>query len=112
MEAVFHISQFDSEQWERVLGNIPNLLDDPTVDCERIVLVVNSGGIEFLRNKSEYADDISRLLDRRLDISACSNTLDKSNMTEEDLHLGVDTVPSAMGELVRLQNEGYAYINP
>lgn len=112
MKAVFHISQHDSDQWERVLGNIPNLLDDPTIDCEKIALVVNSDGIDFLHNGSEYTDDLSTLLNPRVAVSACSNTLEKSNMDEEDLHPGIDTVPSAMGELVRLQDEGYAYINP
>lgn len=112
MKVVFHVSNDDSEKWERVLGNIPNLIDDPTIDCENIVLVVNSDGIDLVWKGTEYAEKISTLLDRGVDIAACSNTLDKSKRGQEELHPGIETVPSAMGELVRLQSEGYAYVNP
>lgn len=112
MKTVFHVSDRDVAQWTRVLGNIPNLLDDPTVDCERTALVVNGDGVGFLTTESEYGDDIRALSERGVEISACQNTLTSLEIGEDDLHAGVGTVPSAMGELTRLQHDGFAYVKP
>lgn len=112
MKAVFHVSERDSEQWSRALGNILNLLDDPTVDSEKVALVVNSAGVDLLKTRSGYGDEVTRLSKRGVDFLACRNTLTRSNIAEEDLYAEVRTVPSAMGALTRLQHEGYAYIKP
>lgn len=112
MNAVFHLRTGDAARWDRAIGNIQNLLDDPTIDCENVVLVVNSDGVEVLRKQTKFADEIETLLDRDVDISACDNTLTNSKLGPSDLYPGIGTVPSAMGALVRLQGDGYAYINP
>lgn len=112
MKAVFHLSDRDPAQWSRGLGNISNLLEDETVDCEDVVLVVNSDAVHLLRRGSGYAEEIVALADRGVTIAACRNTLERSSLGTADLIPAVKTVTTAMGAIARLQTDGYAYIKP
>lgn len=112
MKAVFHHSNDDSELHERVVSNIANLLDDETIDLDTVALVANSGGLELLRNESPQRDQIQTLQERGVEFKQCRNTITGTETTETDLIDGVELVPSGVGELTRLQDEGYAYITP
>ncbi|WP_435129992.1 DsrE family protein [Halobaculum sp. D14] len=112
MKAVFHHSNDDPELHARVVGNIANLLDDETIDIEAVALVANSGGLELLKATSQQREQIMDLIDRGVTAKQCSNTIEGTDVSEDDLIEGVELVSSGVGELTRLQNEGYAYINP
>jgi len=112
MRAVFHHSNDDSERHTRVVNNIRNLLDDETVDVENVTLVANSGGIRLLTTDSPQKARIERLLEAGVSVKQCRNTLTGSGLTETDLIDGVELVAAGVGELTRLQAEGYAYLKP
>lgn len=112
MNVVFHVPSHDPEDYESALGNIENLIADETKDVDEIVLIVNGDGLDMVVSSSEYAARIRALIDRHVRIQACQNTLDSAGRDANSLVEGVEKVPSAMGELVRLQTEGYAYIRP
>ncbi|QKQ98300.1 hypothetical protein GKQ38_02090 [Candidatus Nanohaloarchaea archaeon] len=61
-----------------------------------------------MRSRSHIQD----LLDQGVEVKACSNSLESRNITEEDLIEGVSPVSSGVGELTRLQDNGYAYVRP
>ncbi|MUV61326.1 DsrE family protein [Halobacterium sp. CBA1126] len=52
------------------------------------------------------------LIDRGVTVKQYSNTIEGADISEDDLIGGVELVSSGVGELTRLQNEGYAYIKP
>lgn len=52
------------------------------------------------------------LRERGVEFKQCRNALAGVETTEADLIDGVELVPSGVGELVRLQDDGYAYITP
>lgn len=112
MKAVFHVSRDDRELWERGLGNISNLLDDPTIDLREVVLVVNGGGARLVKRRSRFSSQLGDLVDRGLVLSVCRNSIESSEVGEDDLLEAAVIVPSAMGELTRRQCDGYAYIKP
>ncbi|KZN23218.1 hypothetical protein A4G99_14270 [Haladaptatus sp. R4] len=112
MKAVFHHSNDDPERHDRVLGNMANLLDDETISLDAVALVANSGGLSLLLKDSPYQERVETLLNRGVSFKQCHNTIDGTNITSEDLIDGVELVPSGVGELTRLQHEGYAYIKP
>ena len=112
MRTVFHHSDDDPELHERVVGNIENLINDETIDLDSVVLVANSGGLELLLNESSQHDQIRTLQKRGVRFKQCRNTIAGTDTTEADLIDGVELVPSGVGELTRLQDEGYAYITP
>lgn len=112
MKAVFHHSNDDPELHDRIIGNITNLLDDETIDLNEVALVANSGGLSLLLKDSDRQEQVKALLDREVNFKQCRNTIHGTNITSEDLIDGVELIPSGVGELTRLQNEGYAYIKP
>jgi intracellular sulfur oxidation DsrE/DsrF family protein len=112
MRAVFHHSNDDQELHERVVGNVANLLDDDTIDVESVALVANSGGLSLLTADSDQRETVETLQERGVSFKQCRNTIAGTDVTEDDLVDGVELVSSGVGELTRLQDEGYAYITP
>jgi intracellular sulfur oxidation DsrE/DsrF family protein len=45
-------------------------------------------------------------------VAACENTLEMKGIGRDRLAAGVVTVPSGIGELVRKQQQGWAYVRP
>lgn len=112
MKAVFHHSNDDPALHDRVVGNVANLLDDETIDLDAVALVANSGGLELLRDESAQRERVRALHERGVEFKQCRNTIAGTDTTEADLVDGVELVPSGVGELTRLQDDGYAYITP
>ncbi len=112
MKAVFHVSSADSELQQRAVSNVGNLLSDDSVDLEAVALVANGPGIELLLDDSNQRDGVRSLAERGVALKACGSTLRGRGLSEDDLLDGVERVSSAVGELVRLQDGGYAYLRP
>lgn len=112
MKAVFHHSSGDAEMHAQVVNNVANLLDDETVELEAVALVANSGGLGLLLADSAQRQQVETLQERGVVFNQCENTLVGTDTDESDLIDGVEVVSSGVGELTRLQTEGYAYIKP
>lgn len=112
MKAVFHFSQKDTEKAGEVIGNIQNLLKDKMVEIEEVALVVNAEAVKFLEQDSPAEQHIEGLIEEDVRVKACSNSLENREIKGEELIEGVETVSSAVGELTRLQDDGYSYIRP
>lgn len=109
MRTVFHVSTAD--QLSYVDAKVRNLIADETVDVEHVAVVLDSpdaidAAAGQLRRKAE-----SVLADGG-DFEICSNAARGATSSVDDLPEGVERVSSGVGELTRLQNEGYAYIRP
>lgn len=112
MNAVFHLISGDAEDRERALNIAGNLLDDDSVDVDDLAVVAQAGGIEPLLEGGDGSETTEELLDRGISFRACGNTLEMKDLEESDLVDGVETVPSGAGELVRRQDDDYAYVRP
>ncbi|GAD53687.1 hypothetical protein MBEHAL_2447 [Halarchaeum acidiphilum MH1-52-1] len=112
MRAVFHHSNDDAELHARVVNNVVNLLEDETIDLDDVALVTNSGGLQLVTTDSPERARVERLLERGVTIKQCQNTIEGTEVTAADLIDGVELVPSGVGELTRLQSDGYAYLTP
>lgn len=66
----------------------------------------------FLKAEKEYKASIEELHFKNVAFSVCSNAMRALGITEDMLCNFVQIVPSGVGELVRKQAEGYAYIKP
>ena len=112
MKAVFHHSNDDPDLHDRLVSNVGNLLDDDSIDLDAVAVVTNSGGLALVRVDSPERDRVAALVDRGVGFKQCHNTITGTDTDPEDLIEGVETVPAGVGELTRLQNEGYAYLRP
>ncbi|ELY66235.1 DsrE family protein [Natronococcus jeotgali] len=111
IRTLLHLSSADPSDHGTALNNAENLVDDSTVDNDVVRLVANSRGIFVLVDgESEHADRVRSLSESGIEFAACENSMDGLGVSESDLLSGVDTVPSAVGELAKRQAEGYGYI--
>ncbi|GKZ14395.1 hypothetical protein BG842_21065 [Haladaptatus sp. W1] len=112
-KTVIHLSSGESAAQEHALLNAKNLLDDETVPVKDLVLLANGKGILVYTPPTadnEFADRIASLQERGVTFRACENAMEMLDVTEDDLLPGVESVPSGVGELARLQELNYGYI--
>ena len=111
-KAVVHVNFADAERQKHGLKNVANMLKEVNGAAE-IEVVCHGGGIGLLvKDKSEHADEVARLVKEGVRFAACENTLRDKGIPKEGLLPGVVTVPSGAVEVVRKQQEGYGYFRP
>ncbi|CAB1129204.1 DrsE domain-containing protein [Candidatus Hydrogenisulfobacillus filiaventi] len=108
---VFHLNAADPDAHRKALANIANLLNElPDAVVE---LVVQGDALDLvLTGRSAAAAELDRLQEQGVRVAACANTMRARAVTAAELLAGVSVVPSGVGELVRRQQEGWAYIKP
>ncbi len=124
-KVIFHIDEPSKGRAEQVLMNIINLLDDLGDGNVDVELLANGGGVRALTKEAngqaeqvgqvkpvEQASLVSALAKRGVRFVACQNSLNHLNMQRSDLLDLVEVVPAGVSELVRKQNQGWAYIRP
>ncbi|TGE35096.1 hypothetical protein E4K67_27255 [Desulfosporosinus fructosivorans] len=110
-QVVFHIDERDKGLLG--LNNIENLLADLGEDNVNAELVANHEGIEILlKSPDTYVEQIVRLAKMGVKFAACANAMRQRGVTKEQLVELVQVVPSGVGELVKKQAQGWAYIRP
>jgi len=111
LKAILHINFTDSERQKHGLKNITNILK--AEQGAEIEVVCHGGGIGLLvKDKTEYADEVARLIKEGVRFAACENTLRDKSIPKENLLPDVTTVPSGAVEVIRKQQEGFGYFKP
>lgn len=108
MKTLFHLNLDDTSKQSELLGNIQNLIDDETVEVEEIAAVVNANAVEMVEEGSG-AEEFIEEFPEKVTFYACSNSLENREITEDKLVEGIEAVPSGVGKLNQLQEEGYNY---
>ncbi len=108
---VVHLDEEGEDKYRTVLRNVGNLVTD-LGDQATVELVAHGPGIGVCLTDSSLAQDLQDLIGRGVVVAACENTLEMKSIDRERLAAGVVTVPSGMGELVRKQQQGWAYVRP
>lgn len=111
-KTVFHLIEGGSDEQDLALTLAENLANDDSIDMDDIAVLAQAEGIDPVTTDGEHSDRVESLVDDGVSVKACSNTLDMFDIDNADLVAGVETVSSGVGELTRLQNDGYAYIRP
>ncbi len=99
-----------TEQWTAVLNNVENLRKS-LGDGTEIEVVAHSKGLGLLVAKdNSLADRIKKLADQGVVFAACENTMQKKNVTKDQLLPPATTTDSGVAEVVRKQEAGWSYI--
>ncbi len=110
---VFHLDEPSKGRADQVLANIQNLLDDMGEDQIEVELLANGGGVRSLtKDLEETAEKVETLAKRGVHFVACQNSLNHLELKRESLLALVEVVPAGVSELVKKQQEGWAYIRP
>lgn len=110
-KTIFHFD--DKKKAKTLFNNVENLLKDMKEVKEEISVEVlaNADAIQiFKKDQKEYEELIKKLIDKKVRIAICQNSLDGQKLKEEDMMENLMIVRSGVGELTRKQSKGWAYI--
>lgn len=111
--AVFSVTENDPARWNLVLGNVHNLqagtADTGGVEVE---IVAFGPGVAMLKAGSPAASRIAEALGDHVKIVACRNSMAAGKLTEADMVPDIGYVPAGVVEVMRKEQQGWAYIRP
>ena len=108
MKTVFHVTE--EARFQGAIHGAFNLLADESVSMDEVVILANGGAVRGFLKAGRTGDLGREALDKGLQLRACNNSLLGLRIDRSRLVDGVEMVPSGVGELTRLQSDGYAYI--
>jgi len=109
---VFQVSDADPGKWNLALNNAANVQHDLGKDNVTIEIVAYGPGIGMLKMDSTVGARVSTALDSGVAVVACENTMKAQKLTQQDMLPKIGYVPAGVVELMKKQQEGYAYIRP
>jgi intracellular sulfur oxidation DsrE/DsrF family protein len=113
-KVVFHLDWNDADRLNMALNNIFNLLKDPFAQTARVCVLANGQAVRLFEKRSATSTQarIAELRGKGVRFALCNNSLTGLNLGRDELVEGCEVVPAGIVELVRLQQEGFAYIKP
>lgn len=115
-KVVYHFNTADPQVNAIGLKNIQNHLNALGRQNLTVVALVHAAAWQLVaKSKADpvLVEKMRALIDQGVSFAMCNNTLQEQNLdAERDLAIPMAVVPAGVAELVRLQQEGYAYIKP
>ncbi|QZP39329.1 DsrE family protein [Halobaculum magnesiiphilum] len=110
MKTVFHVSDGADDIQDAAIRYSGGIFEDDSVDIDAVAVVANASGIGLVQSDSTYAEEIRSLSEGDVRFIACEKSMEAAGLTVDDILDVVDTAPTSVGALTRLQDEGYRYI--
>jgi hypothetical protein len=117
MKVLFHLSSGNPEQIKQVLDEAESLLQlyEKQKQPARVDIITNGQGLNLLlANHSPFPERVSQMQKRyrNLTFAACQNTMDKYSDLGFETRLlpGILVIDSGVAQIIRLQQEGWVYI--
>lgn len=112
-QALYVLNDGSDKKIRAIVQNILNVLKDPRLADKLFVALLAFGdGIELFRQANPYAPLLQQLKDKGVAFVLCANTLSSRGIDRAGLHPAVQLVPSANGEIILRQYEGWAVVHP
>jgi intracellular sulfur oxidation DsrE/DsrF family protein len=110
---VIQVTDNDPARWTMVLNNTKNAQEDvggaDKIDLE---IVAYGPGINMLKKDSPVGDRIAALVKSGVKVVGCENTMKGMHLSKDEMLTTVGYVPAGVTELMKKQQEGWAYIRP
>lgn len=110
-KVVFQVTDADPGRWTLVLNNVQNLQTVVGKDAD-IEVVAYGPAITLLKADSPIAARIREAVGRNIRVVVCENTMAAMQLTKAEMLGEVGYVPAGVVEVMRKQQQGYAYIRP
>lgn len=109
----YQINSGDDAHIAAALKNIGNALTDPRLKGKlQVRLVVHGSGVKTLRKDGGFESTLRALADEGVALLQCERTLAERKIPKTDMLPFISYVPSANGELIILQQQGWAIMHP
>jgi intracellular sulfur oxidation DsrE/DsrF family protein len=108
--AVFQVTENDPARWNLILNNMQNLRDGVGSEGIEIELVAFGPGIFMLKADSPVKARLAEALKSGVKVNACQHTMNGMKLVPADMAPDIGYVPSGVVEVLRKQQQGWAYI--
>ena len=108
--ALFQITDNDPARWNLILNNMANLRDGVGSEGAEIELVAYGPGLLMLKADSPVKERLAEALKSGVKINACQQTMRGMKFVPADMVPEIGYVPSGVVEVMRKQQQGWAYI--
>ena len=109
---VVQVSEADPARWNLALNNVRNLQDDLGAANVEIEVVAYGPGIGMLKLDAVSNSRVTDAIKAGVQVAACENTMRNQKLVRADMHPDVSYVPAGVVEIIRRQQEGWAYLRP
>ena len=109
---VIQVSDADAGKWNLALNNARNLQADLGAKNVDIEIVAYGPGIDMLKANSVVGNRIGEALAAGVKVVACENTMRGQKLVKADMLSGVGYVDAGVVEIMRRQQEHWAYLRP
>lgn len=111
-QMVLQMSDADPAKWNLALNNVKNVQNELGKDKVAIEIVAFGPGIGMLKADALTANRVNEAVQSGIQVVACENTMKTLNLTAADMNPAVTYVPAGVVEIMRRQQQGWAYIRP
>ncbi|MCM5572330.1 DsrE family protein [Burkholderiaceae bacterium FT117] len=109
---VVQVSDGEPARWNMALNNVRNLQSELGASNVEVEVVAYGPGINMLKADATTANRISEAIKSGVKIVACENSLKAMKVGKEDMHGEIGYVPAGVVEIMRKQQQGWAYVRP
>ena len=109
---VVQVSEADPARWNLALNNVKNLQEDLGAANVAVEIVAYGPGIGMLKLDAVTNSRVTDAIKAGIQVAACENTMRNQKLARADMHPNVSYVPAGVVEIVRRQQEGWAYLRP
>jgi intracellular sulfur oxidation DsrE/DsrF family protein len=109
---VLQVSDGDPQKWGLALNNVRNVQENLGAGNVELEIVVYGPGIGMLKDDSVMGNRVAEALKNGVKVVACETTMKAQKLTPADMLPNIGYVPAGVVELMKKQQEGYAYIRP
>ncbi len=109
---VIQVSDAEPAKWNLALNNAKNVQTDLGAKNVAIEIVAYGPGIGMLKAESTAGNRVREAMATGIKVVACENTMTNQKLTKNDMLPGIDYEASGVVELMKRQQQGYAYVRP
>lgn len=110
---VIQVTDNDPARWNMILNNAKNAQEDVGgADKIDIEIVAYGPGINMLKNDSAVGARVSEAVKSGVKVVGCENTMKGFKLSKDEMLPTIGYVPAGITELMKKQQEGWAYVRP
>lgn len=107
---VFQVNEDDSRKWNTVLANVNNVQEE--LGRVEVAVVVIGPGLGMLKADALTANMVRDAMSAGVRFVACGNSMTAQKLSKDDMIDGIAYARAGYVEIMRLQQQGWAYVRP
>lgn len=112
-KALYVLNSGDEKKITGTLRNIKNALDDPRLKGKlEVELIAFGDGVAVYQKSGPFEKTLKELQSRGVMLAQCENTIKERHIDKSTLFDFISYVPSANGEIIIRQYQGWAIVYP